>query len=159
MATKITIQNLINSLIRNNSSLIDKTEHADVEDALLSNSYGNIITETRTTTTAPSRITNPNLIKPEITYSVSIVKQGRLVFMSGFVFNQTNQIISNDFINDFVFNIVDSEYLPSPSSASLLFPVAIGSFVELNVNDNNFYVNQLGAGTSVNFNIQYFTQN
>jgi hypothetical protein len=159
MATKTSIQNLINSLIRSNPALIDKTEHADVEDALLSNAYGTIITETRTTTTAPSRITNPNLIKPDITYSIRIVKQGRLVFISGFVFNQTDEIISNNFTDDFVFNIIDSEYLPSASSPFLTFPTAIGTFVDLKVGDNNFYVNQLGAGTSVDFNIHYFTEN
>ena len=75
MAIKVTIQNLINSLIRSNPSLIDKTEHADVEDALLLNSYGNIINETRQTTSHTSRITNPNLLKTDITYNIFIVKK------------------------------------------------------------------------------------
>ena len=159
MAIKVTIQNLINSLIRSNPSLIDKTEHADVEDALLLNSYGNIINETRTTTSHTSRITNPNLLKPNIIYNIFIVKQGRLVTIKGFILNQTGAIVSNSDVNDFIFEIVDSEYLPHELSTTTFFPVAQGTFVEINGSDKKFFCNQLGAGNLVTFNIQYFTQN
>ena len=159
MAIKVTIQNLINSLIRSNPSLIDKTEHADVEDALLLNSYGNIINETRTTTSHTSRITNPNLLKTNITYNIFIVKQGRLVTIKGSIQNQTGAIVSNSDINDFIFEIVDSEYLPHELSTTTLFPVAQGTFVQFNGTEKKLYCNQLGSGDLVTFNIQYFTQN
>ena len=159
MAIKATIQNLINSLIRSNPSLIDKTEHADVEDALLLNSYGNIINETRINTSHTSRITNPNLLKTDITYNIFIVKQGRLVTIKGGIQNQTGAIVSNSDINDFIFEIVDSEYLPHELSTTTTFPISLGTFVEINGTDKKFYCNQLGAGDSVTFNIQYFTQN
>ena len=159
MAIKATIQNLINSLIRSNPSLIDKTEHADVEDALLLNSYGNIINETRTTTSHTSRITTPNGVKTNITYNIFIVKQGRLVTIKGFAWNQTDNIISDNYINDFIFEIVDSEYFPDLLSTATKFPVVQGNYVTLNSPEKNFYCNQLGAGDLVTFNIQYFTQN
>ena len=159
MAIKVTIQNLINSLIRSNPSLIDKTEHADVEDALLLNSYGNIIYETRTTTSHTSRITNPNLLKTDITYNVYIVKQGRLVTIKGIVFNNTDSIISDNETNDFIFEIVDSEFFPDELSTTTKFPVVQGTYVRLSGTDKKLYFNQLGAGDLVTFNIQYFTQN
>ena len=159
MAIKVTIQNLINSLIRSNPSLIDKTEHADVEDALLLNSYGNIINETRTTTSHTSRITNPNLLKENITYNIFIVKQGRLVTIKGFIRNQTGGIVSNSDINDFIFEIVDHEYLPHELSTTTFFPISLGTFVEIISAEKKLYCNQLGAGDLVTFNIQYFTQN
>ena len=159
MAIKATIQNLINSLIRSNPSLIDKTEHADVEDALLLNSYGNIISETRTTTSHTSRITNPNLLKENITYNIFIVKQGRLVTIKGFIHNQTGAIVSNSDINDFIFEIVNYEYLPHELSTIVTFPISLGTFVEINGSEKKLYCNQLGDGVLVTFNIQYFTQN
>ena len=159
MAIKATIQNLINSLIRSNPSLIDKTEHADVEDALLLNSYGNIISETRTTTSHTSRITNPNLLKENITYNIFIVKQGRLVTIKGFIHNQTGAIVSSSDINDFIFEIVDSEFFPYESLTDTKFPVVQGGYVTLNSSEKKLYFNQLGAGDLVTFNIQYFTQN
>ena len=95
MATKVTIQNLINSLIRSNPSLIDKTEHADVEDALLLNSYGNIINETRTTTSYTSRITTPNGVETNITYNIFIHKKctiDYIIFYYAIAFNIDNCI-------------------------------------------------------------------
>ena len=159
MAIKVTIQNLINSLIRSNPSLIDKTEHADVEDALLLNSYGNIINETRTTTSHTSRITNPNLLKTNITYNAFIVKQGRLVTIKGRVWNYTGAIVSNSDINDFIFEIVDSEFFPDEFSTATFFPVAQGTFVQFYGTDKKLYFNQLGHGDLATFNIQYFTEN
>ena len=159
MAIKATIQNLINSLIRSNPSLIDKTEHADVEDALLLNSYGNIINETRTTTSHTSRITNPNLLKENIMYNIFIVKQGRLVTIKGIVQNQTGLIMSDRHDHDFIFEIVDSEYLPHELSTTTLFPVSSGAFVQFHATEKKLFCNQLGVDDKVTFNIQYFTQN
>ena len=72
MAIKATIQNLINSLIRSNPSLIDKTEHADVEDALLLNSYGNVTNETQLVNT----ITTENASNPLLQYNVFFFEEG-----------------------------------------------------------------------------------
>ena len=164
MAIKVTIQNLINSLIRSNPSLIDKTEHADVEDALLLNSYGNIINETRTTTSHTSRITTPNGVKTNITYNIFIVKQGRLVTIKGIVFNNTDSIISENETNDFIFEIVDYEYLPSAAIQAIggvptLCATTSGDTVKMYFYNDKLIVDSLGAGGIVYLNIEYLTEN
>lgn len=158
MSTKTTIQNLINTNLASGSD-ITAAELRAVLTSILDNLYGSIISETRTTTSAVSRITTPNTINTNITYGIHILKQGRLVTIKGFVWNQSNVIVSNNFVDDFIFEIIDSEYLPDSSSTTTTFPVSSGTFVELNSSENKLYMNQLGAGELRTFNIQYFTQN
>lgn len=103
MAIKTVIQELINSLIRTNT-LIDKTEHADVEDALLLNSYGNIITDTQATTNV---FTADDAISKQ--YNLKIVKQGRFVNISGTLTKNSVGIIELEYWCA----ITNSEYLPN----------------------------------------------
>ena len=158
MATKVTIQNLINSLIRSNPALIDKTEHADVEDALLLNSYGNVINETQLVNT----ITTENASNPLLKYNVFFCKQGRKVTIKGILINNSASIIGNE--DSHFFQIVDSEYLPSAAIQ------AIGSAPTLCANgsvqpvmmyfyNDKLIVDSLGAYGIVYLNIEYLTEN
>ena len=148
MAIKTTIQNLINSLIRSNPALIDKTEHADVEDALLLNSYGNVINETELVNT----ITKKNASNPLLQYNVFFCKQGRKVTIKGYVVNNSALIIGDEDYH--FFQIVDSEYLPSAAiqaigGAPTLCATISGEPVMMYVYNDKLIVDSLGAGGMV----------
>ena len=158
MATKVTIQNLINSLIRSNPALIDKTEHADVEDALLLNSYGNVINETQLVNT----ITTENASNPLLEYNVFFCKQGRKVTIKGNLVNNSALIISNEASH--FFQIVDSEYLPSAAiqaigGAPTLCATNSGEPVKMLLYNDKLIVESLGAYGVVYLNIEYLTEN
>ena len=157
MAIKTTIQNLINSLIRSNPALIDKTEHADVEDALLLNSYGNVINETELVNT----ITKENASKPFLQYNVFFCKQGRKVTIKGNLINNSNSIIGNE--DSHFFQIVDSEYLPSVAIQALGAPTLCvngsGEPVMIYLYNDKLFVYSLGAYGVVYLNIEYLTEN
>ena len=158
MAIKATIQNLINSLIRSNPSLIDKTEHADVEDALLLNSYGNIINETQLVNT----ITTENASNPLLQYNVFFCKQGRKVTIKGNLANSSALIIGDEASH--FFQIVDSEYLPSAAiqaigGAPTLCVTTSGDPVKMFFYNDKLIVDSLGAYEAVYLNIEYLTEN
>ncbi len=158
MAIKTTIQNLINSLIRSNPALIDKTEHADVEDALLLNSYGNVINETQLVNT----ITTENASNPLLEYNVFFCKQGRKVTIKGFLVNNSPLVIGYEASH--FFQIVDSEYLPSAAiqaigGAPTLCATFLGEPVKMYLYNDKLIVEQLGADGIVYLNIEYLTEN
>ena len=157
MAIKTTIQNLINSLIRSNPALIDKTEHADVEDALLLNSYGNIINETHLV----NSITTENPSNPNLQYNVFFCKQGRKVTIKGNLVNNSAFTIGNE--DSHFFQIVDSEYLPSAAIQAIGAPTLCvngsGEPVRVLFSDDKLIVDSLGAGGVVYLNIEYLTEN
>ena len=158
MATKVTIQNLINSLIRSNPSLIDKTEHADVEDALLLNSYGNVTNETQLVNT----ITTENASNPLLEYNVFFCKQGRKVTIKGNLINNSSLIICDEASH--FFQIVDSEYLPSAAIQAIggvptLCATNLGEPVKMYFYNDKLIVDSLGAYGEVYLNIEYLTEN
>ena len=157
MATKVTIQNLINSLIRSNPALIDKTEHADVEDALLLNSYGNVINETRLVHT----ITTTNASNPLLSYNVFFCKQGRKVTIKGNLVNSSDLIIGEE--DSHFFQIVDSEYLPSAAIQAMggvpTLCTTSGELVKMFLYNNKLIVESLGPREVVSLNIEYLTEN
>ena len=158
MATKVTIQYLINSLIRSNPALIDKTEHADVEDALLLNSYGNVINETRLVHT----ITTTNASNPLLSYNVFFCKQGRKVTIKGNLVNSSDLIIGEE--DSHFFQIVDSEYLPSAAIQAMggvptLCTTTTGELVKMFLYNNKLIVESLGPREVVSLNIEYLTEN
>ena len=157
MAIKTTIQNLINSLIRSNPALIDKTEHADVEDALLLNSYGNVTNETRLVNT----ITTENASNPFLEYNVFFCKQGRKVTIKGNLANSSASIIGNEASH--FFQIVDSEYLPSAAIQAIGAPTLCvngsGEPVMMYLYNDKLFVYSLGAYGVVYLNIEYLTEN
>ena len=158
MAIKTTIQNLINSLIRSNPALIDKTEHADVEDALLLNSYGNVINETQLVNT----ITTENASNPLLQYNVFFCKQGRKVTIKGNLVNNSALIIGGEASH--FFQIVDSEYLPSAAIQAIggvptLCATISGEPVMIYLYNDKLIVDSLGAYGVVYLNIEYLTEN
>ena len=158
MAIKTTIQNLINSLIRSNPALIDKTEHADVEDALLLNSYGNVINETELVNT----ITRENASDPLLLYNVFFCKQGRKVTIKGLLENNSDFIIGDE--DSHFFQIVDSEYLPSAAiqaigGAPTLCANGSGEPVLVYFYNDKLIVDSLGNYGVVYLNIEYLTEN
>ncbi len=156
MATKANLISAINAQL---TAIITQAKVRLASLQIVNEIYPDIISETRTTTSYTSRITTPNGVKSDITYNIFILKQGRLVTIKGFISNLTDNIISYNEMNDFIFEIVDPEYLPDLLSSTTFFPVAQGTFVTLNGTEKRLYCNQLGAGDLVTFNIQYFTQN
>lgn len=158
MAIKSVIQGLITSLIRSNPALIDKTEHADVEDALLANSYGTVINETHLSNT----ITTENATNPLIQYNVFFCKQGRKVSIKGNLVNNSALIIGGDVSN--FFEIIDSEYFPSTAidgigGAPTLCATVSSDSVKVYIEDNKLCVETLGAFQVVYLNIEYLTEN
>ena len=158
MAIKTAIQGLISSLIRTNPSLIDKTEHADIEDALLANSYGDIVNEKNEDIGAI--ITTKNTINTDLMYKVAIVKQGRVVTMLGSIQNTSSLIVSDVNADNFFFEIIDSDYFPTTTGAAInKYPTYDGAYIKMGGTDRKFiYCSSIGANTSIDFSITYFTQ-
>jgi len=156
MAKKIDITNSINTI--EDGGLNTAAEIRALHNLELDNNYGDIVMEGSGIAATPSQITLGNLADTNIKYGIHIVKQGRIVVMKGFIWNQTTRIISNSQISDFAIEIINPEYFPDGLSTTTLFPIALGTFVELNSSDKKIYINALGAGELRNFNLTYFTQ-
>ena len=157
MAIKTTIQGLITSLIRTNPSLIDKTEHADVEDALLLNSYGDVVTEKADLVAGV--ITEKNTINTDLLYKVNIVKQGRVVTIIGNIQNTSSLIVSDVDTDNFFFEIINSDYFPNTTAALNKYPTYDGAYIKMGGTDRKFiYCSSIGANTTIDFSITYFTQ-
>lgn len=155
MSIKTTIQGLITTLIRTNPALIDKTEHADVEDALLANLYADVIAETHLSGTITDQTSDANF------YSLHFCKQGRKVTVTGVLNNKQLSITSTTSF----FEVVDSEYFPALSVVS-------GQKIIGNASNDNrpikmrFTANKLlldgsslGVGQNVYVTFEYLTEN
>jgi len=157
MAIKTTIQGLINSLIRTNPTLIDKTEHADVEDALLLNSYGDVVNEKAASVT--NVITGKNTINTDLLYNINIVKQGRVVTIIGNIQNTSSLIVSDVDTDNFFFEIINPDYFPNTTAALNKYPTYDGAYIKMGGTDRKFvYCSSIGASTTIDFSITYFTQ-
>lgn len=146
---KSEIQSIINTNIRNNVSLIDKNEHADVEDALLNSLYGvsNQITSDDLTDTILNKITSFNII-----YNLNIVKIGGFVSISGFIGNFTGSLIQ-----DFIFEFLIDEYKPLNITTGIAtFPANIS--VNPNINTYGVIFATLPNNQYTNININYKTE-
>lgn len=151
MAIKTTIQALITSLIRSNPAVIDRSEHADVEDALLLNSYGTIINEKHTTVSKVITAANPS---PSIQYDVDFVKQGRTVTMNGFIRNDSNFLENTTFLE-----IVSTEYLPAQLPGDNYVGNSIGGYDVYLLDVDNCIYSTVPANTTVQFSLTYNTLN
>jgi hypothetical protein len=153
MAIKTVIQGLITSLIRTNPALIDKTEHADVEDALLANAYGERISEKDSDATKV--ITSKNSINTALQYRLTFVKQGRFVNVQGFLINTSALIVGDSDADNYFFEIVGAEYLPTVAS-TYKFP---NGNELIKIDSNKVYYSAIGAGVTKNISFTYFTTN
>ena len=129
MANKLDIQNTINSNIRSNPSLIDKTEHADVEDLQLINSYGDIVNEV--TSTAVICVSNSNF-----NFNLNFIKQGRNVTIYG-VLESTTATLLGFGVN--ILGFTNSDFSPSELS-------------DWYSSDGNYYIHTIGGSTFLRVN-------
>lgn len=148
MANKIDIQNTINNNIRSNPSLIDKNEHADVEDLQLTNSYADVVNEV--TSTAVICVSNSNFA-----FNLNFVKQGRNVIIHGTIESMTSTLLGFG-VN--IFQFKNTDFLPSDLS-NWYSP------------DGNYYIyttggvtylrvySTFGGNTSKSINFTYPTKN
>lgn len=156
MATRTTIQNLINNFIRNKTPKVVKAEHADVEDALLSNSYATIINDTHLSNTITER--NPDY--PFLEYNIYFAKQGRKVSIKGTIRNNSSNIVG--FADYYFFQITDPEYLQNTSIVnvtSLTFSDSTDQIVQMFLSGNKLITDLIPALEIVNLDFEYLTEN
>ena len=152
MSTKTQIQTLINTNLADGSS-ITAPEHREVENSLLNELYPTNIYETQSSNTITTENTS------NFGYQIHIIKQGRLVTITGSIINNNSFIVGNN-IGNWFFEIVNSEFFQNTSN-----PSAIGfvrgdrdtSYVELK--NNKLYCNLIQAFSTINFQLTYTTQN
>ena len=152
MAIKTAIQGLITSLIRTNPALIDKTEHADVEDALLANAYGSTILESYS---SGSDLTpNTTIVSADLWYRLNFLKQGRNVSVNGFLYNKKTEIYSGSWLT-----IDTSEYTQSSEQVYINGVTSTGIAVKLRLSNDILVLDgAIGANGYVYVNFNYFTQ-
>ena len=100
MATKTTIENLINSNLASGSN-ITASEHRDVLNIILNELYSDVILQDTTLTEILSPLTS------DINYKILISKNGNNVNINGFISNDSLSAIAGSFE---LFDIVDTEY-------------------------------------------------
>jgi hypothetical protein len=152
MAIKTTIQGLITSLIRTNPALIDKTEHADVEDVLLANSYGSTVLEaySNISDTTP----NTTIVSTDLWYRLQFLKQGRNVNVTGFLYNKKTEIYSGSWLA-----IDVSEYTQSTEQVYINGITSTGIAVKLRLSNDILVLDgAIGANGYVYVNFNYFTK-
>lgn len=147
--TKLELQNIINTKIRTNPSLILKTDHADSEDAIIDSNYPNVVSVTHSDT---SIITLNPALAGEITYNANIYKQGRTVTIHMKLFKSTTALES-----DYIFQVTNSEYLGEVVPTSLFIGFSYPENGTLRSN-NRFYIDVLTGGIK-EFTLIYQTIN
>jgi len=144
MSTKSVIQGLINSLIRSNPGVIDRTEHADVEDSLLNEFF-------------PSS-SNYVVVVGGIQYNLTFTKSGNNCNLTGSVVNTNAFMIGGQKLLD----IPNSLYYPKTSIVFHGVKYLGEDNVELVIGDGSFILPNsiylsggLGSYDIVNININY----
>lgn len=149
MATKTTIQNLINSNLASGSN-ITASEHRAVLNSILNEIYPTAIRENNATVTKV--ITAPNLINTDLQYDCYFIKQGNVVHVKGLLKNLGNEIVSGGYF----FEIVSPEFLPDPDVNFTLIPVDGGGVVSFT--DNKIQISIIAQLQEVSFDLTYITQ-
>ena len=152
MATKSTIQTLINTNLADASN-ITASEHRAVENSLLNELYPTAIYETQATT---NTITAKNPTIANLNYNISIVKQGRLVTISGILFNNTSSIISD---SEYFFEIINSEYFPDTTRPNIIYRLGNNKQLLFNTTLKRFGIFGAAAASQNEFQITYLTAN
>ena len=150
MATKLEIQNLIASNIRSNPSLIDKTEHADVEDALLNELF---VGQTEANGNANGFIE----------YSLRFTKKGNYCILTGSFKNVTNIILGTgigvNIPSTFAIPFKDVEFYGQIIDNNSNVRLIITNETNLNYLNRIVLLSNLGAGQTVIFNLTYTIKN
>lgn len=152
MSTKTSIQNLIDTNLADSSS-ITAPEHRAVESALLNELYPTAIYEaddTTNTITAKNSAISTNL------YGLSIIKQGRLVTLTGYMTNDSFSIINNA---SWFFEIIASEFFPDTAQGTIIYRIGNNRQLLFNTTTKRFGINNCDAGSRNDFQITYITAN
>jgi hypothetical protein len=152
MATKSTIQTLINTNLADASN-ITASEHRAVENSLLNELYPTAIYETQATT---NTITAKNTTITNLDYQISIVKQGRLVTITGILWNNTSAIVSD---TDYFFEIINTEYFPDTTRPTIFYRLGNNKQLLFRTTLKRFGIYSAGVGTQNEFQITYLTAN
>lgn len=152
MSTKAQIQSSINTI--NDGGANTAAEVRAVYNTILDNIYGTVITEAYSNLADNTTFTTPNGTTHY--YGLEMVKQGRVVTVTGFLTNKTGGITANEVW----FNIDPSEYTHDTNTVNF-YGVSLGSGnnVECRLTTNEFkIIGVLGNNDTVYVNFSYFTQ-
>lgn len=152
MATKTNLISAINTQL---TAIITQAKVRLASSLIVDELYPTVIDEN--TATVGKVVTEENTINTNLTYNVSIAKQGRIVTIQGKITNLSDFIIDNSNIDNYFFEIVGGEYLKRSTGVNIRHICSNGS--TLLVSNNKVYCNQIGAGETIDFKITYFTQN
>jgi len=151
MSTKTDITNSINTI--DDGGLNTASEVRATLNTLKDNAYGSVITELVSTGSEVLNNTTKDLSTKY--YSLSYVKQGRLVSLNGNLTNKTGSILSSS--TWFTFN--SGEFLPASTPCEFIGTTSTGSDVLCKIIGNTFtVVGSIGNNQTIYFNTNYFTQ-
>ena len=158
MATKATIETLINTNLATNS-LITAAEHRAVENQLLNEFYPSTLTVTQADTTIFTAATISGVV---FSYKFNVVKIGRLVTITGYIHLATSSSVTPRVYatitnSEFLGQLIDIYPLPAQYVAPFSFyPISTeGGYIH--INSSQQLEARLALGTTPVF-FQYFTQ-
>jgi len=155
MAKKIDITNSINTI--DDGGLNTAAEVRALHNFELENSYGSVVTEKADA--IDGVITAKNTINTDLLYKANIVKQGRVVTIIGDIQNSSDLIISDVNADNFFFEIINPDYFPNTTAALNKYPTYNGAYIRMGGTDRKFiYCSSIGANTTIDFSITYFTK-
>ena len=148
MSTKADIQSSINTI--DDGGLNTASEVRTVFGNMLSNAYGTVVTDTQATTNV---LTADNATDKQ--YSVSILKQGREVLISGFIKNNTASMIAGEVF----FTINSGEYTQDANIITIYGNLqSTGNNVRLALGASTLtLIDTIGANATVYFQTKYYT--
>ena len=152
MATKTTIENLINSNLASGSN-ITASEHRAVLNIILNELYSDVILQDTTLTEILSPLTS------DISYKILISKNGNNVNINGFIRNVGSSAIAEGFE---LFDIVDTEYrqrVPLDSFTVVRGVTQIPNVILVFKINNKIALGSIGLGfnETIYFNFNYKT--
>lgn len=149
MSTKNTTQNLIDTNLAD-ASLVEASEHREVENALLNEVYSDVINDTQDTTSVVTA-NNPATRK----YDIKIVKQGRKVTVTGFIKNTSGSMLNNAIF----FSINASEFTKDTNDIVCYGNKrSDGLSTRLVIEGQDLWLRALiGNNETVDFELTYFT--
>lgn len=148
MSTKADIQSSINTI--NDGGLNTAGKVRTVFGNMLSNAYGTVVTDTQVTTNV---LTADNATDKQ--YSVSILKQGREVLISGFIKNNTTSMIAGEVF----FTINSGEYTQDSNIITIYGNLqTTGDNVRIALGSSTLtLIDTIGANATVYFQTKYYT--
>ena len=147
MATKTTIQNLIDTNLSSGSN-ITATEHREVEIALLNELFPTEYRELHEQILPDElEITTPEL--SNLFYDISFVKRGNTVYINGYVRNKTGAVFSGK-----VLNIDTTEY---NTKTNRQYFASCSNGTNLEIQNSSIYITEIANGEHAYFSLTYQT--